>query len=142
MVRIGQHRQQVVEALCGLCADGSDTGTGKGRTHTAVWRIYPSEVATSLSELNFDNRFTAQLPGDPVDLNRPRQVHSAAFSRVQPAATAAPRLLAHSSEALTMLGLDPVVADSEDFLQVISGNATIDAMDPHAACYGGHQFGN
>jgi serine/tyrosine/threonine adenylyltransferase len=142
VVRIGQHRQQVVEALCGLCADGSDTGTGKGRTHTAVWRIYPSEVATSLSELNFDNRFTAQLPGDPVDLNRPRQVHSAAFSRVQPTATAAPRLLAHSSEALTMLGLDPVVADSEDFLQVISGNATIDAMDPHAACYGGHQFGN
>jgi uncharacterized protein YdiU (UPF0061 family) len=99
-------------------------------------------VVTTLSELNFDNRFTEQLPGDPVDLNRPRQVHQAAFSRVQPAATAAPRLLAHSPEVLAMLGLDPSVAASDEFLQVFSGNATIDAMDPHAACYGGHQFGN
>lgn len=99
-------------------------------------------MALTLEDLTFDNRFTDDLPGDPVDLNRPRQVHHAAYSRVDPTPTSAPRLLAHSPELLADLGLTPAVAESDAFLQVFSGNATLDAMEPHAACYGGHQFGN
>ncbi len=99
-------------------------------------------MAVSLTELAFDNRFTAELPADPMDLNRPRQVHHAAYSRVQPIPTSSPRLIAHSPEVLEMLGLDASVAETDGFLRVFSGNATLDAMDPHAACYGGHQFGN
>ena len=57
-------------------------------------------MAVSLDELTFDNRFTDDLPGDPMDLNQPRQVHNAAYSRVRPKATASPKLLAHSPEVL------------------------------------------
>lgn len=96
----------------------------------------------TLEALTFDNRFTGDLPADPIDLNRPRQVHHAAFSRVDPTPTSSPRLLAHSAEVLADLGLDPEAATTDEFLQVFSGNATLDAMEPYAACYGGHQFGN
>ena len=99
-------------------------------------------MALTLRELTFDNRFTADLPGDPVDLNRPRQVHQAAYSRVDPTPTTAPTLLAHSPEMLADLGLGPEIAETDAFVQVFSGNATLAAMDPYAACYGGHQFGN
>ena len=99
-------------------------------------------MPVSLDELTFDNRFTEDLPGDPVDLNQPRQVHHAAYSPVRPQATAAPTLLIHSPEVLADLGLTPEVAASDEFLQVFSGNATLDAMEPYAAAYGGHQFGN
>ena len=99
-------------------------------------------ASLTLDDLTFDNRFTDDLPADPSDLNQPRQVHHAAFSRVEPKPTAAPKLLIHSPEVLADLGLAPEVATSDEFLQVFSGNATLDAMDPYAMAYGGHQFGN
>ncbi|MEM9464235.1 MAG: YdiU family protein [Actinomycetota bacterium] len=99
-------------------------------------------ASLTLDDLTFDNRFTDDLPADPVDLNQPRQVHHAAFSRVAPTPTAAPTLLIHSPEVLADLGLAPEVAATDEFLRVFSGNATLDAMDPHAMAYGGHQFGN
>ena len=95
-----------------------------------------------LDELDFDNRFTAELPADAVDINRPRQVHNAAYSRVKPTPTAAPTLLAHSAEVAAMIGIDEATVASADFVNVVSGNALVEGMDPHAACYGGHQFGN
>jgi uncharacterized protein YdiU (UPF0061 family) len=93
-------------------------------------------------DLTFDNRFTAELPADPMDLNRPRQVHHAAYSRVSPTPTADPTLLAHSQEVANMLGFDDAAVASPEFVQAFSGNALVDGMDTHAACYGGHQFGN
>jgi len=96
----------------------------------------------TLGSLTFDNRFTNDLPADPSDENRPRQVTGAAFSRVAPTPTSAPKLLAHSAEVLADLGLDQTVADHDEFVSVMTGNATLDAMDPYAACYGGHQFGH
>ena len=41
-----------------------------------------------------------------------------------------------------MIGIDEATVTSSDFVSVVSGNALVDGMDPHAACYGGHQFGN
>lgn len=58
-----------------------------------------------------------------------------------PTPTASPKLLAHADEVAETLGLDGVT-DSAAFTAVMSGNALVDGMDPHAACYGGHQFGN
>jgi uncharacterized protein YdiU (UPF0061 family) len=95
-----------------------------------------------LDELDYDNRFTAELPADAVDINRPRQVHNAAYSRVKPTPTAAPTLLAHSAEVAAMIGIDEATVASADFVNVVSGNALVEGMDPHAACYGGHQSGN
>ena len=99
-------------------------------------------MAVSLDELTFDNRFTDDLPGDPMDLNQPRQVHNAAYSRVRPKATASPKLLAHSPEVLADLGLDSRIAETDEFARVFSGNATLAAMEPYAMAYGGHQFGH
>jgi uncharacterized protein YdiU (UPF0061 family) len=86
--------------------------------------------------LRFDNSFVRDLPADPLLTNQRRQVVGAGFSRVTPTPVAAPKLLAHSAEMQATLGLDTLD------VAALSGNAILDGMDPYAACYGGHQFGN
>lgn len=95
-----------------------------------------------LTGLHFDNRFSTQLRADPNSENDIRQVNGAYFSRVLPTRTAKPQLLAISSEVMEMVGIDPSDVSSQNFAEVFSGNALLEGMDPHAACYGGHQFGN
>jgi uncharacterized protein YdiU (UPF0061 family) len=92
--------------------------------------------------LQFDNRFTRELPADPSTDPHPRQVHGACYSRVQPAVVAAPRLLAHAPEVAALLGLDAAATASSAFVEVFSGNRLLPGMDPFAMCYGGHQFGH
>jgi hypothetical protein len=53
----------------------------------------------ALAELQFDNRFAAQLPADPEPANFRRQVADACYSRVAPTQVARPRLVAWSREA-------------------------------------------
>ena len=89
--------------------------------------------------LDFEDTFVRELPGDPVALNRPRQVHGAAYTRVAPTAVAAPRTLAVSREVAADLGLSDT--GSPEFAAVFGGNAVWPGMAPYAACYGGHQFG-
>ena len=96
----------------------------------------------SFAGLHFDNRFTRDLPGDPSSENRPRQVYEAGYSRVLPKPTTQPVLVHYSAEVAAELGLHVADIVSPEFLQLMSGNAVADGMDPHAACYGGHQFGN
>ena len=103
---------------------------------------HPPEKINQLTLLRFDNRFTRELPSDPLTENKRRQVHGACYSRVQPATVAAPRLVAHSPEAASLLDLSDETCRSEVFAQVFSGNLLLPGMDPHASCYGGHQFGN
>ncbi|HZF67594.1 MAG TPA: hypothetical protein VEZ47_06130, partial [Gemmatirosa sp.] len=55
--------------------------------------------------LPFDNRFVAELPGDPEESPRRRQVVGAAWSPVAPTPVAAPRLLAHAREVAELVGL-------------------------------------
>lgn len=92
--------------------------------------------------LRFDNRFTSELPADPTLDNAIRQVRGAAFSRVAPTAVSSPRLLAVTADLAEELGFDPDDLESEAFAQVFAGNDVLDAMDPFAMAYGGHQFGN
>ena len=96
----------------------------------------------SLANLKFDNRFTAELPGDPEPRNFRRQVAGACYSRVQPTAVARPHLLAHSREVCELLGIDNEAANTTEFAEVFGGNRLLPDMDPFAMCYGGHQFGN
>ena len=107
-------------------------------THTC---LDPTSLS-HLDTLSFDNRFTRELPADPRTDNNRRQVYGACYSRVQPTAVAAPLLVAASIEAASLLDLSEQDLHSEQFLQIFSGNALLAGMDPHAACYGGHQFGN
>ncbi|MCY3851114.1 MAG: YdiU family protein [Acidimicrobiaceae bacterium] len=95
-----------------------------------------------LAELRWDNSFTRELPPDANTANRVRQVHGAAYSRVMPTPTEAPELIAVAAELLEMFGLDRDIGDNESFVQAMTGNAVIAGSDPHAMCYGGHQFGN
>lgn len=95
-----------------------------------------------MRNLTFDNRFVRELPADPETGPRLRQVHGACYSRVMPTPVAAPRLLAWSREVAALLDLEPEDVSSEGFADVFGGNALLEGMEPYAACYGGHQFGN
>ena len=94
-----------------------------------------------MKQLRFDNRFTSELPGDPLDDRRPRQVHGACWSPVQPTPVGAPQLLAYAPEVATMLGLTTDDVTTPAFAAIFGGNQLLDGMRPYAACYGGHQFG-
>ncbi len=94
-----------------------------------------------ISSVFFDNTFVRELPGDPVHDLRPRQVHGALYSRVAPTPVAEPRLMAHSPEVASLLGLRDADVESPAFAEVFGGNALFEGMEPYAANYGGHQFG-
>ncbi len=91
--------------------------------------------------LKFDNAFVRELPGDPEPGGRPRQVHGALYTRVSPTPVAAPKLIAYSREMAERLGFDDSMIGSAEFAQVFGGNALMEGMEPYAANYGGHQFG-
>ncbi|TAL98413.1 MAG: YdiU family protein, partial [Rhodanobacter sp.] len=92
--------------------------------------------------LHFDNTFVRDLPGDAERSTQPRQVDGALYSRVDPTPVAAPHLLAYSAEMAGTLGLSEDDVGSPEFAQIFGGNALLDGMQPYAANYGGHQFGN
>ncbi|MFV9503788.1 MAG: protein adenylyltransferase SelO [Oscillochloridaceae bacterium umkhey_bin13] len=95
-----------------------------------------------MTALRFDNRFVQELPGDPLNDPRPRQVFEACWSPVTPTPVAAPRLLAFWPEVAALLGLDPAETTHPHFAEVFGGNRLLAGMQPYAACYGGHQFGH
>ncbi|MBL8465552.1 MAG: YdiU family protein [Thauera sp.] len=92
--------------------------------------------------LHFDNRFVRELPADPEPDNHVRPVHGACYSRVMPTTVKAPHVLAWSREVAEILGLDEGDVRSAEFARVFGGNGLLPGMEPYAACYGGHQFGN
>jgi uncharacterized protein YdiU (UPF0061 family) len=100
--------------------------------------------AAGLDGLRWDNRFLAELPVDPSPVIRPRQVTNAVASRVTPVTASAPTLVAWSAEVSDQLGIAPDAwTEHPDVMaSVFSGNTLLPGSDPHAACYGGHQFGN
>ncbi|TLS68232.1 YdiU family protein [Mariprofundus erugo] len=95
-----------------------------------------------MQTLRFDNRFTRLLPADAETENDRRQVYRACYSRVQPTAVSAPELIAWAPAVAARLGLSDADCMSDLFVQVFSGNRLLPGMEPHATCYGGHQFGS
>lgn len=95
----------------------------------------------TLGMLTFDNRFTRELPADPENENRPRQVTGACYSKVKPTRVSEPKLVAYSREVAELLGISEETCESSHFTQVFSGNRLLKSMEPFAMCYGGHQFG-
>jgi uncharacterized protein YdiU (UPF0061 family) len=91
--------------------------------------------------LHFDNRFVRELPGDPEPANTRRQVLGACWSPVRPTPVRAPVLLAHAPDVAARVGFAPDAPASPRFAEVFGGNALLTGMEPYAACYGGHQFG-
>jgi uncharacterized protein YdiU (UPF0061 family) len=93
-------------------------------------------------KLRFDNRFVGELPGEGVENPRPRQVVGACWSPIAPTPVRQPRLLAHSPEVADLLEIPAEEIASSEFAEVFAGNRLLEGMQPYAACYGGHQFGN
>jgi uncharacterized protein YdiU (UPF0061 family) len=94
-----------------------------------------------LEQWTFDNRFTDELPGDPMTDNNRRQVRQACYSQVSPTPAASPELAAYSREAADLLDLLEKDCKSPEFVEIFSGNRVLSDMNPFAMCYGGHQFG-
>ena len=95
--------------------------------------------AHRVAQLRYADRFVRELPGDPRDDNRIRQVLGACYSRVAPTAVPRPELLALVPEVAALLELDATV--TPELVEVLAGNRVVAGMAPYAACYGGHQFG-
>lgn len=91
--------------------------------------------------IQFDNRFVKELTGDRYDNSRARQVEGTLWSAAHPTAVTAPRVVAISKEMAKLLGISEADLDSPEFAQVFGGNALLAGMQPYAANYGGHQFG-
>ncbi|PDW02383.1 protein adenylyltransferase SelO [Candidatus Viridilinea mediisalina] len=94
-----------------------------------------------MKPLHFDNRFVNELPGDALHDPRPRQVVGACWSPVKPTPVQAPQVLAYAPEVAALLGWDAEDVQTPEFAAVFGGNRLLPGMQPYAACYGGHQFG-
>lgn len=90
----------------------------------------------------FESTFLRELPVDQETGSRVRLVENACASRVLPTPVTAPKLLASSREMAEELGLSEDDLRSPTWERALGGNALLPGMDPYAACYGGHQFGN
>jgi uncharacterized protein YdiU (UPF0061 family) len=99
-------------------------------------------MITQLDQLQFDNRLVRELPADPVAENYRRQVADAIYSRVNPTPVKNPKLVAGAKEVAALLDLPESVFTQPEFAQIFGGNQLLAGMEPHACCYGGHQFGN
>ncbi|OUJ74239.1 protein adenylyltransferase SelO [Hymenobacter crusticola] len=100
-----------------------------------------TDQLVSIEQADFHNSFVDELHGEASMDKSPRQVPGYHYSRVEPTAVRAPRLLAWSDDLAAYLGVvrpperGPAVA-------ILAGSQLNPSMKPFAARYGGHQFGN
>ncbi len=92
--------------------------------------------------IQLDDQFRKSLPADPIIDNYRRQVGPSAYSLVSPTPVSAPKLVEYWPEVARLVGLDDNEVRSQEMINVLSGNGSLPGMQPWAACYGGHQFGN
>ena len=79
-----------------------------------------------MEALRFDNRFISELPGDPDQSPRRRQVVGAVWSNTAPTPVPAPRLIAHSREVAELLEIPDAF--------IACGLRRVSAATPLAAC--------
>jgi serine/tyrosine/threonine adenylyltransferase len=90
----------------------------------------------------FESTFLNELPVDPEEGPRLRQVGRACASRVTPTPVQKPQLIAASREMMEEFGLTDADLEQGELLQSLAGNHLLPGMMPYAMCYGGHQFGS
>src|SRR5262245_26469676 len=95
-----------------------------------------------LADLRFEASFVHELPGDPVLTNVSRPVRNACYTRVDPTPVKAPQLVGWADAVGDLLGVARPTAPTGMAAQVLGGNGVLPGMQPYAARYGGHQFGN
>jgi uncharacterized protein YdiU (UPF0061 family) len=93
-----------------------------------------------LSLKTYKADFKNAFPGDESGDTRPRQTPGVLWSKALPTPVREPRLLAWSDELAAELGVEKPTAPED--IAILGGNAVTETMEPYAACYAGHQFGN
>lgn len=104
-------------------------------------RIGRFVMMSSLTNLRFDNKALKCLPIDESKSIQSRTVPGSCFSLISPTSVDNPHLVAHSTEALELLGIEEEDIKQDDFVKYFSGNKLFDGSKPAAHCYCGHQFG-
>ncbi|MFC5272329.1 protein adenylyltransferase SelO [Adhaeribacter terreus] len=89
---------------------------------------------------NYKSEFVTNFPGDATRNNQPRQTPGVLYSLVNPTPVNKVSLLAWSEELAKKLGIQKPETQQE--IDVLGGNFVAETMQPYAACYAGHQFGN
>ncbi len=110
--------------------------------HSSSSHPFANQPAIDLCDFSFHNKFISELPADPIQNNKPRQVSQACFSHVEPTPVPEPRLLAWSESLAHQLGILRPLVVHHPTLDVLCGNLVMPGMRPYAARYGGHQFGH
>ncbi len=73
--------------------------------------------------------------------NRFRQLPAPFYQSVTPQPLKNPHLVAFSTEAAALIGLDPCQASAQQLSEYFSGQRLLNGSDPLASVYSGHQFG-
>ncbi|MFT4678026.1 MAG: hypothetical protein ACI84C_001468 [Flavobacteriales bacterium] len=95
-----------------------------------------------LNSLHIHDFFTKELPADPIEQGKERQVKGSCFSYIDPTVPAKPSVVHIADEVADLIGLNKEDMGSEDFIKIFSGAEVMNGTKPFAMCYGGHQFGN
>ena len=93
-----------------------------------------------LSTKEYKNDFVNNFPGDESGNPNPRQTPGVFYSKAIPTPVRKPTLLAWSEELANQLGIQKPTEEND--IAVLAGNHIAASMQPYAARYGGHQFGN
>ena len=94
----------------------------------------------NISDITFQNNFVENFPGDETGDLKPRQTPGMFYSKALPTPVQKVNLLAWSEELADELELVKPTVQNE--IDIFSGNTIVPSMQPYAACYAGHQFGN
>jgi len=95
-----------------------------------------------MQTIKLKTSFTQSLPADSNEENFPRQVMNACFSFVQPKVMMNPKMIIYSKEVAADINLDNEYCESQNFIDIMTGNKLAEGSKPYAMCYGGHQFGH
>ncbi|MGI8637454.1 MAG: protein adenylyltransferase SelO [Segetibacter sp.] len=94
----------------------------------------------NLSEVAFKNEFVKTFEGDESGNTTPRQTPGKFYSKALPTPVEKVTLLAWSEDLAMELELQKPT--EFDDINILGGNKVTSSMNPYAACYAGHQFGN
>lgn len=92
----------------------------------------------SLRAKTYKNDFVSSFGGDESGNLHPRQTPGVLYSKTIPTPVREPTLLAWSDDLAGELGIQK---PDQDDVNILAGNFITSSMQPYAACYAGHQFG-
>lgn len=90
--------------------------------------------------MQFRNDFVNTFDGDESGQLHPRQTPGMLYSKALPTPVRDVKLLAWSEDLAKELEI--AKPSGQDEINILGGNAVNPSMQPYAACYAGHQFGN